>query len=261
MSNAPRKAPPSFVIVQRQPRRRWLLWLAVAVAWVMSLAAVWASCGYFAPERPAGESAALHRLHQQLGHYQERHEALKQRVATLKRSDQISRVANKEIQSALAEREDEIADLRADVAFYERLVGATAPKKGLNVHSSRFEREVGGTWRYQIVLTQTLNRNAISLGELRFSVEGVYDGKLASIGWDELHQKRAAPGQDYSFRYFQQIEGSVMLPPGFTPQRVRVSLRGDGAAVDQTLAWTTSDNGATASSGDSTSDAITNKDS
>ena len=46
------------------------------------------------------------------------------------------------------------------------------------------------------------------------------------------------PPQDYAFRYFQQLEGSVMLPPDFTPQRVRVSLRGEGAAVDQTMAWT-----------------------
>ena len=28
-----------------------------------------------------------------------------------------------------------------------------------------------------------------------------------------------------------------MLPPGFTPQRVRVSLVGNGNTVDQTFAW------------------------
>jgi hypothetical protein len=46
-------------------------------------------------------------------------------------------------------------------------------------------------------------------------------GKLARIGWDELHQKQGAPAQAYSFRYFQQLEGSVILPAGFVPQRVR----------------------------------------
>jgi len=50
-------------------------------------------------------------------------------------------------------------------------------------------------------------------------------------------QQPAAPAQAYSFRYFQQLRGSVMLPEGFTPQRVRVSLRGDGAALEQTLPW------------------------
>ena len=45
------------------------------------------------------------------------------------------------------------------------------------------------------------------------------------------------PAQKYSFRYFQQLNGSVMLPADFTPQRVRVSLRGDSASLDQAIAW------------------------
>ena len=77
----------------------------------------------------------------------------------------------------------------------------------------------------------------ISRGRLHFTVEGVRDGKLATVGWDELHQRSDVPPQDYSFRYFQQLKGSVMLPAGFTPQRVRVSLDGGDVAVEQTLGW------------------------
>jgi hypothetical protein len=173
----------------------------------------------------------------QLRQLREQNRQLRQREAVLERSDQISRVANQEMQGALAERDDQIAALRADVAFYERLVGATAPRKGLAVHSAQFEREPGGSWRYRIVLTQTRDRNAVSLGELKFAVEGVQDGQLARVNWDRLHQADAAPAQGYSFRYFQQLRGSVMLPKGFTPQRVKVSLRGDGTALEQTLPW------------------------
>src|SRR3954471_2338711 len=42
---------------------------------------------------------------------------LEQRVATLARSDQISRDANRDLQGTLAERDEEIAGLRSDVAF------------------------------------------------------------------------------------------------------------------------------------------------
>src|SRR3546814_5446704 len=61
-------------------------------------------------------------------------ETLEQQVATLKRSDQISRDANRDLQGTLAERDEEIAGLRADVAFYERFVGATGQRRGLTVH-------------------------------------------------------------------------------------------------------------------------------
>ena len=45
-------------------------------------------------------------------------DVLEQESATLKRSDQISRQANADLQGTLAERDEEIASLRADIAFY-----------------------------------------------------------------------------------------------------------------------------------------------
>lgn len=228
---------PRFVIVQQRPDRRPWVWLACGLLWAGSLVGV----SHWSSERAAprlGEtSAELASTRQQLIQWRAEAKELRQRHATLKRSDQISRAANLQVQQTLAERDQEIAALRADTAFYERLGGATAKPRGLNVHSARFEPEAGGSWRYLIVLTQTLNRGGVSLGQLRFQVEGVRGGQLATVDWDELHQRPGAPAQDYSFRYFQQLAGSVMLPPGFTPQRVRVSLRSGEASVDQILGW------------------------
>lgn len=227
----------SYVILRRGPDRR-RLWAAAGVfAWLASVALAWMwSAGVAAPQLPA-MTAALSAAKAELQQAQARLAALEQQRATLARSDQISRVANNAVQGELAAREEEIADLRANLAFYERLAGATGEPKGLNVHSAQFVAEPGGTWRYVIVLTQNLDRSAVSLGQLRFVIEGVRDGKLATIDWDALHQRTSAPAQKYSFRYFQQVQGSVMLPPDFTPQRVRVSLRGDHGSLDQAIAW------------------------
>jgi hypothetical protein len=221
------------VQIPRSHFRGWLLLLAVA--WLLSLAATWwLASRLAAPPMPApvvagapapaaaGDGAELRKLRQQ--------------VATLKRSDQISRNANVGLQTTLAEREEEISGLRADVDFYERLVGSTGQRQGLRVHEAVFEPEAGGTWHYTITLTQNLNRGAISKGGLRFSVEGVRAGKLVTVKWDELLQKANAPAKPFSFRYFQQIEDSVMLPAGFTPQRVKVSLSG---GVEQSFPWQT----------------------
>jgi hypothetical protein len=210
--------------------RGWLL--LGAVAWLFSLAATWWVASHFAvPAAPApvvasavsaagGDDAELRRLRQQ--------------VATLKRSDQISRNANIGLQQTLAEREEEVSGLRADVDFYERLVGSTGQRQGLRVHEVKFEQEAGGTWHYTVTLTQNLNRGAISKGGMRFAVEGVRAGKLERIKWDDLLQKKNAPAKAFSFRYFQQIDDSIMLPTGFTPQRVKVSLSG---GQEQDFEW------------------------
>lgn len=227
----------SYMIVRRGPDRRRLWWAAGSAVWVLSMTLAWmGSAGIAAPQMPALKES-LDAAHAELQQAQQRLAALEQQRATLARSDQISRAANNAVQGELAARDEEIADLRANLAFYERLAGATGKPKGLNVHSAQFVPEPGGTWRYLIVLTQNLDRSAVSLGRLRFVIEGVREGKLATIDWDTLHQRDAAPAQEYSFRYFQQVQGSVMLPPDFTPQRVRVSLRGEHGSLDQAVAW------------------------
>lgn len=232
--------PSRFRIVPRDAavRRRGTS-LLFALVWAAGVGAAWWAASHTAAPRLAKADAARANAEREVKALQAELSGLRQRESTLSRSDQISRAANAEVQEALAERDEEIAALRADVAFYERLVGSTSQRKGLTVHVAEFASEDGGTWRYQIMLTQTMNRGAISEGQMRFTVEGVRAGKLAAVQWDELHQQRSAPGQAYSFRYFQQLDGNVMLPPGFTPQRVKVTLHGEDAAVEQAFDWKT----------------------
>lgn len=163
---------------------------------------------------------------------------LQQRVATLGRSDQISRDANRDLQSTLAERDEEIAGLRADVAFYERLVGSTAQRRGLSVHALRLQPLNNTAWHFTGTLTQNLNRGAVSTGQLTMTLEGTRNGKLEKLAWADLRQQPGAPGVGYSFKYFQQVEGDIFLPEGFTPVRVAVRLvPRSGAAIEQSFSW------------------------
>jgi cell division protein FtsL len=213
-------------------------WIILAgVAWLATVVLAWWMASRHAAPTLRTVSSELHDRSAELDKQQADFKDLRQQIATLKRSDQISRNANLELQSTLADREEEISGLRADVDFYERLVGSTGQRQGLRVHEANFEPEAGGTWHYMVTLTQNLNRGAISKGQMRFVVDGVRAGKLVSVKWDELLQKPGSPGKPFSFRYFQQLEDSVMLPPGFTPQRVRVSLSGAGSPVDQSFPW------------------------
>ena len=165
-------------------------------------------------------------------------DALEQRSATLSRSDQISREANRDLQGALAERDEEVAGLRADVAFYERFVGATAQRRGLSVHELKLQPQTDHAWHFTATLTQNLNRGAVNAGQLKISVEGTRDGKLQKLAWDELRQQANAPGVPYSFKYFQQVEGDLILPPGFKPVRVIARLvPQNGAAVEHSFPW------------------------
>jgi len=235
MSSSP--FPRYRIVVERHPGRARFWLCLLAVVWLGSLVGAWIWASRTAAPRLIATSQLLDSARGQIDQQARQLRALTQRETTLGVSDKISRNANQELQASLAQRDEEIAALRADVAFYERLVGATAPRRGLNVHQADFNLLPGGAWQYQITLTQTLNRGAISQGQMRFAVEGVRAGQLATVSWDDLHQHPGVPGQTYSFRYFQQLDGSVMLPRDFTPQRVRVQLSGGDAAVEQAFDW------------------------
>ncbi|HTD29340.1 MAG TPA: DUF6776 family protein [Xanthomonadaceae bacterium] len=224
---APHSIPPPS-----RPRRRWLL-VVVAVLWVGSLALVWWCSVRWGSPHLAAMKAENARLREQSRQFDD----LNQRVATLKRSDDISRAANQELQTSLSERDEEVSALRADVAFYERLVGTSGQRRGLSVHSVKMEKDANGSWHYAATLTQNLNRGKISQGEMTLQIEGAKAGKLQTLQWDDLLQKPSAPPQPFDFRYFEKVEGNVMLPPGFTPNRVRVYLRAEGTTIQQVFPW------------------------
>ncbi|SKA03742.1 DUF6776 family protein [Novilysobacter spongiicola] len=213
--------------------------LRLAVAGVFVAALVFGGWGLWRVVSPASADvrAQLADSRRALERLRGEHEELQQRVATLSRSDQISRDANRDLQGTLSERDEEIAGLRADVAFYERLVGATAQRRGLSVHALNMVPNESA-WHFQTTLTQNLNRGAVSSGDLTVSIEGSRDGRLETLDWDALRQQEDAPPKDYSFKYFQQVEGDVFLPEDFNPVRVTVRLQPrSGRATEQSFTW------------------------
>ncbi|MGV8944066.1 DUF6776 family protein [Thermomonas sp.] len=176
---------------------------------------------------------------QQLKQQSSRIDQLEQQVATLTRSDQISRQANTELQGTLGERDEEIASLRADIAFYERFVGATGQRRGLSVHELKLvPQRDPQLWHVVATLTQNMNRGAVSRGSLQLIVEASEGGRMHKLDWAELRQQKNAPGLEYSFKYFEQVEGDIVLPAGVKPVRVIARLLPQsGAPLEKSFTW------------------------
>jgi hypothetical protein len=227
---------PRFSIVADKPYVKRIL-IAAAVSWLlMALALAWSVFKL--------SGSDVHKLETRLSDSQDRErqankqlETLKQELANSTRAEFISRSANNQIQTALAEKDEQLAGLKADLDFYERLVGSSGRRHGLIVHNAEFAPESDGAWQYTITLTQNINRGGTTSGQMRFDVDGVSAGKLMTVSWNELLQDAKVPGQKFSFRYFQQLEGNVMLPRNFIPQRVRVTLKGPFGSVEKSFSW------------------------
>jgi hypothetical protein len=225
---------PQLVVRFHEPERARRLFVLAVLLWLVSLAVAGGVVWRLA-HRPAAvvEDEAVKPLRAE-------NETLKQQVAVLERADQVGKVAANDLQQSLRERDEEIAALRADLAFYGRLVGGGARREGLAVHSVHVSSVPNSrAWNVTVTLTQNLKRSQIISGHLQMTVEGVTGQQLKSVPWGELASSGETPGLGFSFKYFQQVTGTIMLPEGFTPNRIKVAVDAgsEGGRIDQGFAW------------------------
>jgi hypothetical protein len=232
MANVP--PPPTLVVNAHDPalqRRRYLL---VALLWLASMI-VAAALAHYLRERFTSSSASVALDRSYLDNAQ-----LQQRIAILERSEQVARAANADLQQSLHDRQEEIAGLRADLGFFSRLTGSTR-REGLTVQGVHLQGAgESRVYNFTITLTQNLKAGEVAAGHVRVSISGVKENKLATLGWDDVAPDQDHAGVAFSFKYFQQLKGALMLPEGFAPNRIHIEADagGDMGRADQDVAWT-----------------------
>lgn len=228
------RPPPRFVVrphdeASLRRRRLWLgaAWLAsLLVAALIAGSLAWRTTPVAVDRREIKQLAA-------------QNDALKQQVANLQRAQQVTEIATGSLRDTLAEREEEINGLRADLGFYSRLVGGSAQREGLKVQEVQL-RPVSGSraWNLALSLTQNAKRGSDVSGAVTLGVEGVRGDKVVALDWPALGDAAQRDGLPFRFRYFQQLHATFMLPADFRPTRLRIHVQPEGDdAVDRTVAW------------------------
>ncbi|HEY4291809.1 DUF6776 family protein [Luteibacter sp.] len=230
------RPPPRFVVrtledATRQRRKR----LVLVGGWVLSLLLAGFGAWFAAARVPAAVADRGASL-QLKGD----NEDLRQQLANLQRAGQVADVAAKELKRNLAERDEEISGLRTDLAFYSRLVGGGGQRDGLKIQGARSTPVKGAAnaWNLVVTLTQNARRGEVIKGSVKLAVEGIQGNKVATLEGPALGQGSQSTDLPFSFKYFQQIQGSFTLPAGFKPTRLRLvaDVTGD-QPVTGTVTW------------------------
>lgn len=209
--------PPALVIRPHDEGPRWRQWATIGLFWFASLIVAVAVTWVLRENVPADGVA-------QLKHALEQTATLQQRVAVLERAQQVSNAANADLQHQIGERQEEIAGLRADLAFYSSLTRADAKREGFSVQALSLmpAHDNPRLFNFTVTLTQNLKPGQVASGQVKLSVTGTRADKLASLDWTDLVAGADAKGMGFAFKYFQQIKGTLLLPEGFVPNGIRV---------------------------------------
>ncbi len=146
-------------------------------------------------------------------------------LANIQRSKQVDDFANESLKSSLVRLQQEKADLKSELSFYQGLVDSGGQRSGLAIYGVRIHpTDIDRMYRIGITLTQDLQRAKTIEGDMRISLFGGIDEQPQKLNWSQLKIDTGADKFSYIFKYFQQLDVELILPEGFTPNHLQVRL-------------------------------------
>lgn len=170
--------------------------------------------------------------------------ALNEQIAVLETHRSIDREAYSEVEASLTELQAKIQEQKDALAFYRGIVSPADGNAGLRVQDFRLtrgsdERE----YTIRLVLVQAMKHDRKVSGDVRVEIAGIENGTEKSYSYSELQPEDARQNWAFSFRYFQDFDRRVVLPDGFTPERVTVQVESRTrsiASIEESYAWLSS---------------------
>ena len=170
--------------------------------------------------------------------------SLKEQIALLETHRDIDRQAYTEVEASLTDLQAKIQEQKDAIAFYRGIVSPADCNKGLRVQDLKLTRgDAEREYNIHLVLVQALQHDRKVSGNVNLTIEGDQDGVETTYEYKELLPEDMDGGWAFSFRYFQDFERQVILPDGFTPQRVNIEVRSRTrsiASIAESFSWDTS---------------------
>lgn len=197
-----------------------------------------------------GLTAARRELHQmrdengvlsrQLNDSKGENKKLMDQLAYARQSARIDSEACALVKKSLAGMQQEDSSLREQLAFYRGIASPEQSSEGLRVYDLKIspQPQTVGSYNFELLLIQPMHHNHPVKGRARLAVSGLQDGQARTYRFSRL----LVGGRKillFSFKYFQELDGSIQLPKGFRPLRVTVTLQqlDRKPRVDESFDW------------------------
>ncbi|MBW0148693.1 DUF6776 family protein [Marinobacter arenosus] len=236
-----RKRAQEYVVIRHRPgyrlRRTAILLVFSVVAAVAGYATGLAQGGF----RFSNVEASNDVLEEELDTLREDYTEARQQVINLDRGRAIDEQALNQARKTIVELETRIASLKSDLTFYKNIMAPSETSKGLQVDSLTLAPDrQPGAFDFKLVLTQVGNNKSYIAGVVAVNVIGLRDEEKEVIALRDLSQDIEDLGVKFRFRYFQDVEGLLVLPDGFEPLEVQVVAQAEGrksSQAERTFDW------------------------
>ena len=181
---------------------------------------------FFIGERAAysgmGLKPELYRaMKAELPRLQEEMAALESELEVQRTQRQVSEQALEMVRREIAQQKEQISSLEEGLQFYRSLMAPGEIAQGLSLRPLELvPLDQLGQFSYRIVAQQEARKHSQLKGKLSVEVNGALDDQQVSYQLAELSDDLEDTEITLRFRYFQSIEGTMVLPAGFEPRSV-----------------------------------------
>jgi len=226
--------PKKLVVKHHQPLKLWLGGgLAVAIIILLVLSAF-----LYGESRAGYDRLAAARLRDSIETLNQKNMQLQEQIVVLQRERDVDNAARQQVQKNLETQQSKLLSSQEELAFYKGIVSPSTSEQGIRVQSLKFTS--GGAprlYHYHLVLIQVRTREFKVTGNIDIKIYGAKQGKPMILDARNIAPK-GTPMLNFAFQYFENLEGDAILPDGFAPGRVEVTVVENGhGSVQQNFAW------------------------
>ena len=153
-------------------------------------------------------------------------EQLSREIAILETSREIDRATYTQVEADLGRLQAQLQASEGELAFYRGIVSPEDGVAGLRIRNLEV-RSTGSERQHvlTLMLVQAIVHNEQLAGTAEVRVTGAIGSERVEYGVGELADNGGTDFLAYDFLYFQNFEQHLVLPAGFEPDMVEVSIR------------------------------------
>tara|TARA_R110002096_G_scaffold21169_20_gene69154 strand:+ start:600 stop:1358 length:759 start_codon:yes stop_codon:yes gene_type:complete len=150
--------------------------------------------------------------------------SLRREVAGLTRSTRVELEAAEQTKQTLREKDLQILKLTEELVFYRSLLAPEKAKVGVEIRDFNLRSAGKSEYYYDFLLTQSSRSKKVAKGKINVTIDGKKNGEMHRIEVSDLNADTSA-SIDYSFKYFQRLNGAFELPENFEPRKILVEVQ------------------------------------
>lgn len=229
------------IVIQDRPGRRLAIQLGVVVVLVLTTVAAYWVGGKTILSDYRQLKAENTQLRADLAETISRYQEASQQLVNQSLGSEVDRQAVEEIRAVVREHKQTITKLNEEISFYKGLMAPTERERGLGIRSWEiYPTSDPGRFQYKLVMQQLALKHTVLKGAVTVTLVGRRAGIEQNYTLDILSEQVANKDIALRFKYFQYIDGELLLPKDFEVDRVDIVARASApktVTVEKHYGW------------------------